>query len=279
NNKIYAAAVTPVVTNAVGLTLNGDTYTSGTPIATCGKHTLVITGVGGYTQTIGFTVLPTVINVTDGGVYAVAVNPVINNAVGLALNGEAHTSGTQISRVGNHEILITGVGGYTRSVSFTVTESSNIAADAKYMDSVAVNVPNAVDLKVDGETVANGTLVDLIGEHTLTVIGIGSYERKYEFTVTPTLTVSEGQVFGKPVKILLIKATMLLDGEEINADTDVSKHGRHTLVIKGTGDYTETITFKYSNPNLSLTLFISIPVAIAAAAAAAIVFLKRRRVL
>jgi hypothetical protein len=119
NGKEYTGSVYPSVSNAT-LNLNGNSYSSGSNIYNVGFHTLTVMGVNGYISEYRFTILPTITGVEEGKEYLSGSVHASCSYATLKLNGEAYSSGTYIYDVGNHEIEIIGVNGYSQTISFTV---------------------------------------------------------------------------------------------------------------------------------------------------------------
>ncbi|MDR1093665.1 MAG: DUF5011 domain-containing protein, partial [Clostridiales bacterium] len=250
DNGTYTAAVTPIIHNAQSLTLNGSTYTSGTQIVNFGYHTLVITGAGGYTRTLHFTVLPNISGVADNGMYTAAVTPIIYNAASLALNGSTYTSGTQIVNFGYHTLVITGAGGYTQTLYFTVLPNiSGVTDDTEYIAAVTPVVANAnantQSLTLNGKGYESGTAISGAGNYTLVITGMGGYTRSLYFTVLPIIVgVTDGGEYPAAVTPIIDNAQSLaLNGKEYKSGTAIPNVGNYTLRINGAGGYSKTVSF------------------------------------
>lgn len=116
---VYNHPVTPVISSGLA-TLNGQPFTSGTPITTDGSYTLLATNNYGFQQ-ITFTVdatPPVVSGVTNGGRYTVP--PTISFNEGTAkLNGMAFTSGGTISQEGNYTLIVTDTANNSSTITFS----------------------------------------------------------------------------------------------------------------------------------------------------------------
>lgn len=90
----------------------------------------------------------------------------------------------------------------------------------------------------------NGTLVDTPGRYTLRVEGANGYERTENFTLESGLEgVEDGGVYSN-VKTVFFNGEGYLNDEPITSGASLEKSGLHTLTIKGTDDYEETVSFE-----------------------------------
>ncbi|MEW4371877.1 InlB B-repeat-containing protein [Paenibacillus kandeliae] len=116
---VYNQPVTPVISSGLA-TLNGQPFTSGTPITADGSYTLLATNTYG-SQQITFTLdstPPVVSGVTNGGRYTVP--PTISFNEGTAkLNGMAFTSGGSISQEGNYTLIVTDTANNSSTITFS----------------------------------------------------------------------------------------------------------------------------------------------------------------
>lgn len=231
--------------NSDNVTLNGSQYVVGTPVSDVGNYTVVIRGEGGYTRTVYFKISPVISGVEDGKFYSSAVRPIIS-AGQLTLNGAAYQSGTPISAVGNHVIKIIGAKNYEKTISFTVLDTvSGVADGGKYVESVTP-VFSSGTATLDGEKFISGTTVPLdnVGNHRLTIVGIGGYEKTYVFTILPVINgLTEGEVYQGGVAPVISGGEVKLNGQAVSLSTPITTVGNNTLTIYGTNGYVKQIRF------------------------------------
>lgn len=120
NGGLYNQAVTPVISRGLSTMLNGQPFTSGTPITAEGSYTLLATNNYGVSQ-VQFTIdstPPVVSGIANGGRYTVP--PTISFNEGTAkLNGAAFTSGGSISQEGNYTLIVTDAANNSSTITFS----------------------------------------------------------------------------------------------------------------------------------------------------------------
>ena len=229
------------------MTVNGMSYTSGTSIDTLGVNTLELFD-GTKTKEITFYIIPTLINIEEGGTYVGSVTPIINHN-NLLLNSALYQSGTPVSSVGNHVLKVVNVGSgstlYTFEISFKVIENPvNISIGGEYTGAVTPNVPNVQSLKLDGVAYSNNTTISTVGNHTLMIYGLNGYESQIDFIIHPTISnISDLGVYTSSVNAVIPNATLLLDGNAYTSGGIINQVGYHELIINGTNGYFKTLNF------------------------------------
>jgi hypothetical protein len=145
----YSEPVTPVFSASddtdpepgVSATLNGNPFTSGTEISDVGEYELVVTAIDASDNAaevtvnfeiveVGDTTAPVidVTGVADGQQYSEPVTPVFSASddtdpepgVSATLNGNPFTSGTEISDVGEYELVVTAIDASDNAAEVTV---------------------------------------------------------------------------------------------------------------------------------------------------------------
>lgn len=254
------------VGNYQSITLNGEAYTSNTNIRNIGNYEAIIYGTNGYEKIIHFTKEPCISGVVDTQEYSSAkLNVTCNYAQSLSLNDEEYTSGADITSDGNYTFVITGVGDYEKTITFSKKYTINgIVNDGEYEGYVTITNPY-LSWKIDDVDYTSGSVYRVIGNHTASYTGVGGYEGSFDFTIYPYYT---GVVIGGSyesttgVRILikdkysnndlddLYYASAKLDGVDYINGTRFYNIGYHKLVIAGSNDYSYEISFKI-NPKLS----------------------------
>ena len=246
NGATYQENVIPTFNNGTTVTLDGTTFTSGTPIlsSNIGIHKLKIVGVGGYEKEYVFTIIPTVENIEVGGTYQGSVLPAINGG-GFKLNGEDITLDNPISTVGNNKLTIHGTNGYVQEIAFTLEPVIENLASA-YQQSFSPNViGSGMTMKLNGSSYTNGTKIETVGNNKLVVNGYGGYTKTFTVTVVPLITgIENNSIVHGSIQIKVSpNATLKIDGVSYTNNASYTKVGNHILKITGVNGYEQTLTF------------------------------------
>ena len=246
NGATYQATVTPTFNDGITVTLDGEAFTSGTPIlsSNIGIHKLKIVGVGGYAKEYVFTIVPTVENIEAGGKYQGSVSPVINGGT-FKLNGQVITLDNPISTVGNNKLTIHGTNGYVQEISFTL-EPVIENLENSYQQSFTPNIiGSGMTLKLNGNSYTNGTTIETVGNNQLVVSGYGGYTKTFTITIVPLVTGIENnsEVYGSVQINVAPSATLTIDGASYTNNAAYTKVGHHTLKITGVNGYEQTLAF------------------------------------
>jgi hypothetical protein len=239
----------PVTGNFAGTaTLNGVEYLSGTEITLAGTHTIELIEFEGATPIVVTFTITSGVNVEDAATYDKTTTPVFRGTA--TLNGEAFTSGTDISVPGEYELIITGNGDYSETYTFTITSGVNVEKAGRYDDSVIVIFRGTATL--NGEAFDSGTEITLPGIYQLTITGVGDYVEMYAFNISSGFNgvedddqVDSGTTV--TVRFNIGDATISKDGETattLASGTRISEDGLYVITITGEGTYEEVITFR-----------------------------------
>lgn len=241
NGGEYAAGL---VLNAIGGTikLNGEDFTNGTIISSIGTYTLTINGENGYTETITFDIVPEINGIDNATVYYGSVTPSIIGGT-LTLNGEEYASGTAITEQGVYQLIISGVGGYTKTINFIVlSESFEIKENGTYMQAMTIT-HNVCDIEINGEAYTIGSAIDTVGKNTLTFIYNGE-RTDIIFYIFPLISgVENGAVYEGSATPIVEWNNLLLDGNPYISGTPIAEVGHHTLTVANLNGYNYEITF------------------------------------
>jgi hypothetical protein len=240
---------TTVTGNFAGTaTLNGVAYTSGTEITEAGNHEIVLIEVPGADPiTVNFTVTSGV-NLEEAEVYNRTQTPVFRGTA--TLNGDAFTSGTDVVTPGAYVLVITGVGGYTETVNFSLTSGINVADDAELDDETIVTFRGTGTL--NGTAFTSGTEITAPGVYVLVISGVGTYSETINFTITAGVTgVIDEEEYdsGTDVQVYfnIGTATLSKDGGSAAAFTSgtiIDDDGLYVLTVSGADGYKEEYTFR-----------------------------------
>lgn len=246
NGATYQENVTPIFNSATTVTLDGATFTSGTPIlsSNIGIHKLKFVGVGGYEKEYVFTIIPTVENIEVGGTYQGSVSPVINGG-SFKLNGQAISLDNPITTIGYNKLTVHGTNGYVQEIRFTI-EPVIENLESSYQQSFTPNViGSGMTMKLNGSSYTNGTKIETVGNNKLVVSGYGGYTKTFTITVAPLITGIENEaiVYGSVQIKVSPSATLKIDGASYTNNASYTKVGHHTLKITGANGYVQTLAF------------------------------------
>lgn len=217
-------------------------YTSNTKITEYGKHDLKLIYNGGY-STYSFYIIPHLEGVINNGIYDSSVT--INTEYEyLLLNNNPYTSGTPITEVGNHVLILKNLNGYDHKIEFTITETyKNISNNASYQGSVMPLI-NGGTLTLDGNAYVSGTTIEEVGHHTLTITGLNGYTNNINFTVCEEPGELEfNKEYFESVLINIPNATLELNFQPFTNNTILKTVGNHTLSVLGTNGYRQDYNF------------------------------------
>lgn len=286
NGASYASTVTPVVAvsdahlTQQGITLNNQPYVSGTAITAEGSYILLATATdaAGNTSssTINFVIdktapVVTITAVTDAGMYAATVTPVITVQDAslasqlLTLNGQPYVSGTAVSSEGVYVLTVkaTDVAGNVteRTLSFTldltapvvlvggVTEAAQYAVAVAPVITITEAHLKQKTVTLNGQPYVSGTSITAEGSYTLqataedTAGNVTTRSVSFKLDMTAPVVTITGVADGihypaalTPVIAVsdanLQQQTLTLNGQPYVPGTAISAEGSYTLRVQ-----------------------------------------------
>lgn len=242
----YSQSFQPTILGSgMTITLNGSPYVQGTEIKTVGNNKLVINGHGGYTKAFTITVDPLINGIEDNAVVFGGVSVKATPTAVLTIDGEEYTDGALYTKVGHHTVRIIGVNGYEKLLKFTLREDSSTISAAQYTEAFRLEFdPDTFSILIDGKNYSSNTAYYTIGIHELQVIGSNGYTNSYEITIIPKLSgVEHNGTYNEQISVTTLNGTFYIDGVAYKTGTVFKSVGNHTLTMKGSGDYTYSMTF------------------------------------
>lgn len=241
NATVYYGSVTPSIIGGI-LTLNGEEYTTGTAITEEGVYQLVISGVGGYTQTINFVVLSEEFEIKENGIYMQSMS-ITHNVCGMEINGAAYSVGTAINTVGKNTLTFIYNGERTDVTFYIFPLISGVENGAVYEGS-AIPVVEWNNLLLDGNPYVSGTPITDVGHHTLTVGNLNGYNYEITFTVKEVWeNIEENGRYEYSIAPVINNGTLYLDGNAFSSGNTIYQVGHHTIKIVGVNGYESEIHF------------------------------------
>jgi len=264
-------------------TLNGSAYTKNSEISTENSYTLVLTDDVGNSTTYIFTIDKTAPSGTlsttqSGGFRETAYTVMITNGnvsftwseagATATLNGEAYTSGTEISAEGSYELKLFDKAGNCATYTFEIDKTTPVGELVGVANGGATNTGVSFSWK-DNYYVA--TLNDASYIKNTTISSEGSYELKlfdeagnsniYSFTIdrtapTGTLTgVANGGVTKNTVSFEWkeANASATLNGNNYISNASISAEGVYTLILTDLAGNSTTYNFEIDKSSASMT--------------------------
>ncbi len=128
-----------------------------------------------------FTVEPIIEGIEAGDVVAPGVMVVVMEGY-VRLNGQPFTSGETIEAPGHHELTVEGLGGYKKTLNFTVTSNLKGIYDGNRYDTPQTLTFNGTGF-LNGRLVESGVVVDEQGHYTLEIFGVNDYRETHAFDI------------------------------------------------------------------------------------------------
>jgi hypothetical protein len=218
------------------ITLNGQPYSVGNLITNPGTNILVITSDNGdYRKEYTFTINLLTSGFTNGSTYENEAKTITFSGGTATLNGDPFVSGTEVSEVGNYELIITGVNGFQETFNFTIKpDVRGISEGINYSGSTDIEViGNGLNMTMNGELFNNRIFTDP-GQHELIISAAGGYLQTIHFRIIPI--VSGGVIAGQDyintsVNIQISGGNPTLNGVSIPLTYTVNEVGHYTLVL------------------------------------------------
>ena len=219
-----------------------------------GYHTITFHSTNGDVKSYDVTIKEIVSGILDGAVYDNKAIVITSSNDRLVLNGEEYASGTTINNVGNYTLEVHGANGYYTTYAFVNEYYSTLKADTEVDGSVVINIDNA-KLTIDGKEYTTGSKYAVLGNHTITIEGAGSYVRTIKFVVN---AIVKSEIYIENSKYVAKYSVVDADGELIQKSdyitmgidsvsyenaTPYTIVGNHTFSIVGTDGYSYSDEF------------------------------------
>lgn len=254
NDKVYGLEnggtyeyLSIVCDNVQKLTLNTVEIESGHLVTNVGSYILIVEGTNGYVNSYSFTINSKTSGIENGGIYTGSVAPVFNSD-NVTLDGKQYVSGTAITEVGNHTIVVNGADGYQEIVTFTIKESVSGLVDGETYNTILnINITGKCKtIKLNNKTVNNNFTANEVGHNYLVITGVNGYENTYSFDIEPVIEgVNNGDIYTTEINIKVIGecSNIKLNGTVVASTFNVNTFGMNTLEIIGVNSYSKIITF------------------------------------
>jgi hypothetical protein len=247
-NSQHDGSVTPTIEGeGMTISLNGQPYIVGTPITNPGTNILVITSDNGdYRKEYTFTINLLTSGFTDGSTYENEAKTITFSGGSATLNGDPFVSGTEVSEVGNYELVITGVNGFQETFTFTIKpDVTGVEDGVNYIKETNIQIlGEGMTVLMNGEPFVN-TLFNQPGTHQLIIRGAGDYELVFDFSIQLVVTgvISGNSYINTQQTINYSGGVAFLNGVQIESGTTVSEVGHYQLLIPQTNMETFELNF------------------------------------
>jgi hypothetical protein len=239
--------------------LNGesvDVYGNATiSINEVGYYTLDVYADGSLQESYSFTVHPRLLREFDGMEFNDFVVAYVDNVADIYVNGELVTNGEKLSVIGNYEMEIRGVNGYSAFYSFKIHYSVlEFAQDLGLSRPLSVDVDKFVAVYLFKEIQHEDFKLELFGHYELKVFGINGYYKNYSFNYEAKVTslVDDG-IYQGFIKIKKSDAVRLyIDGEIVTGDRYLSEIGHHEIRYTGVNGYERTYNITIIEDDLEI---------------------------
>ncbi|SFI17485.1 DUF5050 domain-containing protein, partial [Parapedobacter indicus] len=233
-------------------TLNGDAFTSGTEITDAAEYALVVTDAAGNETTVNFTIdktAPVVTGVEDGGYYNENVTPAFNEGTAM-LNGDAFTSGTEITGEGGYKLTVTDAAGNMTVVAFTIDKTVPVVTgveDGGYYNENVTPAFNEGTATLNGDAFTSGTEITDAAEYELVVTDAAGNVTVVAFTIDKTVPVvtgvEDGGYYNENVTPAFNEGTATLNGNVFTSGTEITDAAEYELVVTDAAGNETTVNF------------------------------------
>lgn len=218
--------------------LNSEQYISGTTITEVGNYTLAVTGVSGYSKIIKFSIDP-YCNIINGDEFENCVVVEVSSGT-IKLNGQSYNGAVTVDQIGFHEITITGVNEYFKTISFVINPSVEGIEDFGYYFGSVTPIINSENIKLNGDSYQSGTTIDDVNTYSLTIYGVNDYEKIINFVILPeNLEVKPSEYYNETISISSCNIDIQIDGSTYTLNEPITEYGRHTITFAYNGGYSE----------------------------------------
>jgi hypothetical protein len=242
--------VTPTITGAVSMTLNGNAYTSGTRINTPGSYSLIVIGVNDYQQTYTFFVDLVITGVSHQSIYTNAALTIVFSGGSATLNGDPFTSGSFVNDVGHYEFIVLGVNDFVQTLTFTnQPDVQNLINGTTYEGSVLPSISGSnISITLNGESYTNGITINNPGFNQLIIqSSIGDYSMVIDFDIQLLINIVNSTTYHNIVTPQFSGGIASLNDESFVSNSSILTFGSFTLTVRGyRNDFEATYQFNIS---------------------------------
>lgn len=155
----------------------------------------------------------------------------------MNLNGKEYSSGDLIKTVGNNRLVISGLGGYNKTVEFTIDSDTTVFDGENYLDLKSdfhCDYPirifsDSLYMEINNEFY-NSTLIDSPGYYLLDIHGINEYNKEIEFVIWPKIE-GLGEESAYETLNLNIFGKARINGEIVSGKYETSVPGNYTIEL------------------------------------------------
>ncbi len=181
------------------------------------------------------------LDMDSGTVYSDTVRiPTVNEAI---LNGEAISAGIEINYPGIYELEYNDY-----LYKFTVEPTLGGIEDGVVYDAPVTPLFKSGNAMLNGSAFVSGTVIDQPGSYTLSIEGIGGYQKSVSFLISSNIDgVFNNQTYTEDLEINF-SGIGYLNNVHMTSPINISEPGEYILKIQGENDYLESYYFQIEEP-------------------------------
>ncbi|MDT8336880.1 MAG: hypothetical protein RQ856_03520 [Candidatus Izemoplasmatales bacterium] len=168
----------------------------------------------------------------------------------LFLNNDRYEMGTEISQVGNYDLVIIGMNNYSSHLNFTILpdvvcnygdyNQERLIEGQVFYEPIQI-YSNAQSMFLNGG-IYGSDLIDYPGLYSLTLYGVNSFEVTISFLLKPSVSgVEDGRTYNEVDLRLFGEA--LLNGKKISGSQLIDKDGEYLLELLLDDEVIQSIKF------------------------------------
>ncbi len=241
---IYQGHIAPHIEGG-NIKLDGANYDGCSKIAIPGLHVIEISGRGEFKISISFEVQLVYSGIEDEGEYILFCSPDFSGGT-ILLDGVSYTPNTKVEEVGYHTFVILGSNEFVKEIRFVVNPKIEGLEDGgEYVGKVVPVIIGGV-LDLDGAFYDGSSIINMPGNHKITIKGTGDYFLQINFTVTLVVNgLNDEQKFeyGDIVKPTFSGGKITLNGEPFSCGAEIKNVGNYTFIVSGVNEFKRIISF------------------------------------
>ncbi|WP_195264403.1 immunoglobulin-like domain-containing protein [Clostridium sp. 1001275B_160808_H3] len=241
-----------ITSNEGTLTLNDSPFVSGNKIDKDGIYTVNAVDTAGNYSKLSFEVdgvPPIISNVKDNTNYNVSVKPTLNEGAAL-LNGKEFVSGTEVSKEGTYNLVVTDRAGNVSIVTFAIDKTppmiQGVIEGGQYNKDVNPTFDEGT-ATLDGKPYNSGTSVTTEGTHTILVTDKAGNKSEVTFIIDKTVPIitgaEDGKYYNNDRRVEFNEGVALLDGKEFTSGTIIKDEGEHLITVVDASGNQKSIKF------------------------------------
>ncbi len=247
NLQVFSDQVTIGLSNPDGVELyvNSKKVESTVTLTRIGTYHAYVIDEFGFYRSYVFTIESSYLNGIDGTELTDSITFEIVKMYKVYVNGNRIDDYTiELSTYGNYIVDIYGINGYHRQYQFTlVMDESSFQDGSVFTTTFTVHKGLSYEMYVDEEEVLKSKIINVIGYHTILVVGVNGYEKEYTILITEPVQTINPFIPVEEFSVKLADVDMTLNGKEYISETKITTVGDYEFIIKGVNGYESSYYF------------------------------------